>query len=231
LAVGAAWLLRRREFVAVAWPIPPEPEEGPGRLGARSGILDEPGLPAFVAECPELTAREIRQRWAAGLECLVLWHEEAIAAYRWDATWAAGPLYLPYLGLTVRLAPGDSLVYDTFTRAASRRLRLGAELVNAAVARARGRGVRRCVGLVAAWNRASLGWAEHLGWEVLGTVGYRRVGFRRRYFATGGMAIAGDEVHFPPSGARGSAASQPASDGGVDPPLLGAHHVAAPESK
>lgn len=71
------------------------------------------------------------------------------------------------------------------------------ELVSAAVERARRRGATRLVGLVAAWNRASLGWAEHLGWKRLGTVGYRRVGRRRRYFARGSMAIVGGEIRFP----------------------------------
>jgi GNAT superfamily N-acetyltransferase len=75
--------------------------------------------------------------------------------------------------------------------------RLGAELVSAAVERARRRGATRLVGLVAAWNRASLGWAEHLGWKRLGTVGYRRVGLGRRYFARGSMAIVGGEIRFP----------------------------------
>ena len=37
-------------------------------------VLDEAGLRAFVAECPELTAREIPRRWAAGIECMALWH-------------------------------------------------------------------------------------------------------------------------------------------------------------
>jgi GNAT superfamily N-acetyltransferase len=88
----------------------------------------------------------------------------AIVAYRWDLTGPARPLHLPYLRRSVRLALGDALVYDLRTLPASRRLRLGTELVTAAVERARRRGARRCVGLIAAWNRASLPWAELLGW-------------------------------------------------------------------
>jgi GNAT superfamily N-acetyltransferase len=150
-----------------------------------------------MAQCPELTAREIRRRWAAGLECMVLWQDSVIATYRWDAIWSVGPIYLPYLDRFLRLAPGDSLVYDTRTLPASRRLRLGAELVSAAVERARQQGARRLVGLVAAWNRASLRWAEGLGWKRLGSVGYRHVGLRRRYFAKGSMAIVDGEIRFP----------------------------------
>jgi hypothetical protein len=56
------------------------------------------------------------------------------------------------------------------------------------------------VGLIAGWNRASLSWAGGLGWKRLGTVGYRRVGLRRRYFATGSMAIVDGEIRFPASG-------------------------------
>ncbi len=201
LSVLPAWLFLRREFVAVARPIPALPEAGPARAGARWTVLDETGLRAFVAGCPELTAREIRRRWAAGIDCMVLWHAGAIVAYRWDVTGSAGAFHLPYLDRSVRLDPGDALVYDTRTLPASRRLRLGAELVTAAVERARRRGARRYMGLVAAWNRASLQWAELLGWERLGTVGWRRAGLRRRYFATGAMAIVDGEIRFPPRAA------------------------------
>jgi GNAT superfamily N-acetyltransferase len=200
LAVAPAWLLVQREFVAVAWPIPPAAPEVPLRPGVRCAVLDEASLPAFMAHCPELTVQEIRRRWAAGLECMVLWHDSAIATYRWDATWSAGPIHLPYLDRFLRLAPGDSLVYDTRTLPASRRIRLGAELVTAAVERARRKGAKRLVGLIAGWNRASLSWAGGLGWKRLGTVGYRRVGLRRRYFATGSMAIVDGEIRFPASG-------------------------------
>jgi GNAT superfamily N-acetyltransferase len=133
---------------------------------------------------------------------MVLWQDSAIATYRWDAIWSVGPIYLPYLDRFLRLGPGDSLVYDTRTLPSSRRLRLGAELVSAAVERARRQGATRLVGLVAAWNRASLGWAEHLGWKRLGTVGYRRVGLRRRYFARGSMSIEDGEIRFPPPPAK-----------------------------
>jgi GNAT superfamily N-acetyltransferase len=193
------WLVLRREFIAVARPIPARAREIPALAGVQCRMLGEAELPAFAAGCPELTVGEVRRRWAAGLECLVLWRGPAIAAYRWDVTAAVGALYLPYLGTTARLAPGDVLAYDPRTLPASRRPHLGAELVATAVERARTRGDRRYVSLIAAWNHASLRWAEHLGWERVGSVGYRRVGLRRRYFATGAMALIGREVRFLPS--------------------------------
>ena len=201
LTVLPVWLLLRREFVVVVTPIPALPEVAPARAGMGCTVLDEAGLRAFVARCPEMTEREIRLRWSVGIECKVLWHEGAIVAYRWDVTGAVGAFHLPYLGRAVRLDPGDALVYDTRTLPASRRLRLGAELVAAAVEHARRRGARRYLGLIATWNRASLQWAELLGWERLGTVGWRRVGLRRRYFATGVMAIVDGEIRFPPRSA------------------------------
>lgn len=199
LTVFPVWLLARREFVAVAWDIPPRQEPASEPPDVRWTVLDEAGLPAFTAECRELTAREVRQRWASGLDCLVLWRGSAMVAYRWDVPSAVGALYLPYLGRTLRLGPGEALTYETRTVPASRRLRLGAMLVAAAMDRARQRGDRRYVGFVASWNRASVQWAEGLGWERVGTVGWERAGLRRRYFATGAMSIVGDEVRFPPS--------------------------------
>jgi hypothetical protein len=74
LSVLPAWLFLRREFIAVAWAYPDPAGGRPGTSGARWTVLDEAGLRAFVAECPELTAREIPRRWAAGIECMALWH-------------------------------------------------------------------------------------------------------------------------------------------------------------
>ena len=199
VGVLVGWLLLRREFVVVAWLIPPRETEPASRADVECRLLDESGLPTFAARCPELGMAEVRRRWAAGMECLVLWHDGAIAAYRWDVPAAADPIYLPYLGRRVRLAPGDVLTYEARTLPTSRRLRLGAELVDAAVARARARGDRRCVGLNAAWNHASLRWAQQLGWERLGTVGWGRAGLGRRYFATGAVSFVDGEIWFPPS--------------------------------
>jgi GNAT superfamily N-acetyltransferase len=158
-----AWLLLRREFIAVAWPVPACPPEVPDQRGGQCTILDETGLGEFVAGCPELTAGEVRRRWAAGMECLVLWQDRAVAAYRWDVVAAAGALYVPYLGRIVGLLPGDVLTYEARTLPASRRRHLGAGLVAAAAERARRRGDRRHVGFLAAWNHASLRWADRLG--------------------------------------------------------------------
>jgi GNAT superfamily N-acetyltransferase len=195
----AAWLFRRREFVAVAFPLAAWPEAPPDGSPLRCDLLGEADLPALLAGCPEATASEARRRWAAGLECLVLRQRDTILAYRWDVPADLGPIYLPYLGAMVRPARGDVLTYEARTLPSHRRGGLGVALFASGAARARARGARRCVGLIAAWNKAGLRWAEHCGWERVGTVGYRRMWSRRRYFATGMLALVDDEVRFLPS--------------------------------
>jgi hypothetical protein len=50
LTLLPGWLVLRREFIAVAWPIPARAQEIPAPAGVRCGVLGEAELPAFAAD-------------------------------------------------------------------------------------------------------------------------------------------------------------------------------------
>jgi GNAT superfamily N-acetyltransferase len=189
LRLAPRWLFAR-EFHVVATTVdvrldfaaPPE---------ARCDVLQEKDLIAFVRACPTMSVREVRRRWRGQQACLVCWIGTEVAAYRWDA---AGAAYLPYLGRRLRGAPGDVVTIEARTLPGYRRTGAGSMLVQAELDLARGHAARRLVGLIAAWNRSSLAWSAAVGWIRLGVVGYRRAGWRRRYFVEGTIRLEGDDV-------------------------------------
>jgi GNAT superfamily N-acetyltransferase len=187
--VASRWLLER-EFHIVAGTVDVDLDVA-APPGARCAVLREDDLPAFARGCPGMSGGEVRRRWREQQVCLVCWIGTEVAAYRWDAADAA---YLPYLGRRVRGAPGDVLTVEARTLPGRRRAGAGSALVQARLRLARSHGARRLVGLVATWNRASLAWAAAVGWIPMGVVGYRRAGWRRRYFVEGALRLEGDEV-------------------------------------
>jgi hypothetical protein len=160
-------------------------------LAARVSDAALKDLPAFARACPAVSVREVRRRWRQDQVCFVCWIGGEVAAYRWHA---AGATYLPYLGRVLRGAPGDIVVIEARTLPGHRRTRAGLLLAQAELQFARQHGAQRVVGLIAAWNRASRAWADAAGSFHLGAVGYRRAGWRRRYFTAGDVRLEGDEV-------------------------------------
>jgi hypothetical protein len=183
------WLRERRFHV---WTTPTDARFDLADLpGARSDVLQERDLRVFLRACREVSAREVRRRWRAQQECLVCWIGPEVAAYRWDGT---GGTYLPYLGSRLRGAPGDVVVIECRTLPGRRRAGASSLLVQARLDRARRQGARRLIGLVAAWNQASLAWSAAVGWSNVGTVGYRWTGWGRRYYVEGALRLEGGEV-------------------------------------
>ncbi len=183
------WLLAR-EFHVVAGAIDARLDVA-ALPAARYDVLQEKDLIAFVQACPAMSIRGVRRRWREQQVCLVCWIGPEVAAYRWDA---AGAAYLPYLGRRFRGAPGDVITIEARTLPGHRRAGAGTMLLQAKLDSVRGHGARRLVGLIASWNRTSVAWAAAVGWFHLGVVGYRRVGWRRRYFVEGALRLEGDDV-------------------------------------
>jgi GNAT superfamily N-acetyltransferase len=206
LGTALRWFQARR-FHVLASPLDAA-FDVPDLPGARCEVLRERDLSAFVRGCRAVSARDVRRRWRAQEECLVCWIGAAVAAYRWDTT---GAPYLPYLSLRLRAEPTDGIVLECRTMPDRRRTGAGSLLVEARLGRARELGLRRLVGLVAEWNRASLAWAAAVGWHQLGVVGYRWTARGRRYFVEGALRLDGDEVVILPAA--------PSAPSGVPPGL------------
>jgi hypothetical protein len=148
-------------------------------------MLTDPDVPRLVAMDPTLTLSEIRRRLAEGQECHLCWSRDALAHYRWEAT---GPVHLPFLGLTLRLLPGDVCATWVFTDSAFRALGVHTATTLAALHRLRSRGLRRTVSLVAWWNDAGLRVTRNrAGRNIVGAVARWQVGPWRRHVAEGAV--------------------------------------------
>ena len=99
----------------------PSPSLAFTRLSLDHPLVYNPCASNFnLAINPAMSEVEIRRRWDKGQEYLLSWIEGTMVYHGWHAR---RPVYLPYLGRTLRLLEGDYLISDTFTHAAFRRRR------------------------------------------------------------------------------------------------------------
>ena len=198
--VAASWLARRAYLVTVrataVEAVAPRP-----RSGARwSRIVDPAEWPGGAT--PAMGGPQaIRRRLDQGQECWVAWVDGEPAHWRWET---ARPVFLPYLGKTLRLAAGDSAVVDVYTAPRFRGRGLHTEGTFLALERASARGSTRLVGLVAWWNAPARRVMEiKTGRMVVGAVGYWRLAGARRYFARGRVRLEPDGIVLSGDGAPG----------------------------
>jgi hypothetical protein len=186
--VGPLWAVRPRYLVltrSLDGPLPPVPP----RPDLRCSTLTEADVPSLTAVDPGLDIAEIRRRLDEGQACHLYWIGESLAHYRWEATRLA---YLPYLGLTLRLLPGDMCSTWTFTAPAFRGAGLMTVTSPASLHRMHAQGARRAVSVVAWWNTPSMRVTRQTaGRAVVGAVGCWRIGRWRRYFAEGAVRLDG----------------------------------------
>jgi len=97
--------------------------------------------------------------------------------------------YFPYLHSGVRPLDGDRWIVEVYTHPSRRRRGLYAAATVAAMHRARERGHRRLIGLIAAWNASARRVAEELQRSVIGTVGYWTIGRWRQPLVRGRVRL------------------------------------------
>ena len=167
------WLVRREFLVTVkdlSGPLPPL-ARGTNVAWRRLATAE---IPRLLAESPTLTETEVWRRLREGQECWVGWAGDIPAHWRWETSVEA---YFPYLHRGVRPLDGDRWIVDVYTHPSRRRRSLYAAATVAAMHRARERGHRRLIGLIAAWNASARRIAEReLQRSVIGTVGYWTIG-------------------------------------------------------
>ena len=189
LPLAAARWMVRPEYVVIVRDLGRGTPTFETRDDVRWALLGEADLPALLAISPTLTEADVRRLWAERQECLAAWIGDTLVFYRWDS---ARPAYLPYLGRTFLPRPGDLLLSQVFTHPAYRTRGLLSASSPLVVPRARERGARRVVALVAWWNRPTLHVArDKYRHTVAGTVGYWQLGPWRRSFATGAVRLVG----------------------------------------
>jgi hypothetical protein len=176
------WLVRREFLVTVkdlSGPLP-RPVRGADVVWRRLAAAE---IPRLLAESPTLTEAEVWRRFREGQECWVGWTHDIPVHWRWETNTEA---YLPYLRRAVRPLDGDRWIVDVYTHPSRRRHGLYTAATVAAMHRARERGHRRLIGLIAAWNTPARRVAEQeLQRAVVGTVGYWAIGPWRPPLARG----------------------------------------------
>jgi len=161
--------------------------EPPGRADLSCTRLTEREIPTLLAMDRLLTRDEIQRRVQAGEACYLYWLGENLAHYRWEAT---QPVFLPYLGLTVRPLAGDVFCSGAFTAPRHRRCGVQSAACLMAIARQRETGLRRSITDVAWWNAPSLRVErDKASRSAVGSLGYWRLGRLRHYQASGRVRL------------------------------------------
>ncbi|KAB2888835.1 MAG: GNAT family N-acetyltransferase [Desulfobulbaceae bacterium] len=131
---------------------------------------------------------DCRRLLQSGKRCWVLRSGSEIVSSCWTATDFAE---IPYLGLRIRLAPGQVYLFDTYTapacRGRSHASRLVAELARTCLQQ----GERAVISAVLPENRGGMTLFGRLGFRQAGVVGYFGIGPWRREFCR--SAIEPDE--------------------------------------
>jgi GNAT superfamily N-acetyltransferase len=191
--VAATWLVRREYLITVR---PVDGSESVPRLpGVRWGPIEDPAQLRAGDGDPWPARPEVRRRLAEGQECWAAWIAGELAHWRWEAV---RPIFLPYLGISLRPQAGDLCVVDVYTAPRYRGQGLHTAGTFLALQRARARRLTRLVGLVAWWNAP----ARHVmegktARTVVGSVGYWTVGPGRRYFVRGGVQLEREGIVIP----------------------------------
>ena len=160
----------------------------PGKI--RWTTLVEADIPDLLVSNPALREEDIR-RWAAdGQECTVARLGPTLVHYLWEAS---RPVYLPYLGRTLKLVDGDRCTTAVFTHPAFRNRGLYAASSVRALHEARRRGFVRMLGLAEWWNAPALHVMQDIaGRHVVGVVGYWQLGPWRLLYGRGGVRLGED---------------------------------------
>jgi hypothetical protein len=192
--VAAIWLVQR-EYLVTARTVDLETRPPP-RSGALWRQIEDP-TQRLIRSAPFMGERaEIQRRLDEGQECWVAWVDGQPAHWRWETS---KPVFLRYLGKSLRLQSGDLGVVDVYTAPRFRGRGLHTEGTFLALERARTRGLTRLIGLVAWWNDPARRVVEvKTGRRLVGSVGYWRLGPTRRYFARGRVRLEPDGIVVPP---------------------------------
>ena len=180
------WLMRREFLVTVKDLTGPLPPVAPSP-GVAWRLLTAAEIPQLVTSSPTLTTAEVWRRLRDGQECWVGWMDDIPAHWRWET---CAKTHVPYLRHAVHPLDGDLWIVDVYTHPAQRRRGIYTAATVTTMHRARERGHRRLIGLIAAWNLPVRRIAEEeLRRSVVGTVGYWTVGRGRPPLVTGRVRL------------------------------------------
>lgn len=149
------------------------------RLPLVIDLLKESEVDEYVGFFPRGNVSETRRRLEAGQLCFVARHRGRLVCANWATTKAA---WIPYLGCTIQLAPGEVYTYELFTSPDFRGQNIAPAVKAHQLRQFRRAGYSRAVAVIVPENTASLRADGKVGYSPYGVMGCVRLGPWRRDF-------------------------------------------------
>lgn len=150
------------------------------RLPVDISILEESEIDDYLAFRPATTRRDVADRLRSGEMGFIARHEGRIVAAAWVAV---QPVWVPFLGCRIDMAPGDAHIYDKFTAPAYRGHGISNAVRTHHLRHLQRAGFRRATGSVLPENVSSLrDDTTKGGFRVYGMLGRIRIGPWKRVF-------------------------------------------------
>lgn len=149
------------------------------RLPVEVAMLAQSEVDDYLVFRPGTTRRDIAGRLRSGEMCFVARHQGRIVAAAWAAV---QPVWVPFLGCQIDMAPGDAHIYDKFTAPAYRGRGIANGVRSFHLRHLQRAGFRRATGTVLPENVSSLRDDFRGGFRVYGMLGRVKVGRWQRVF-------------------------------------------------
>ena len=209
LALAPCWLVHRQFVVFSRDLSAPLPD-----LPLPAGLFFRPLAVQEIVELEAVNATmhpgEVKRRLAEGQRCLVGWLEGRPVFYSW--WFASGLIYLHYLGLWLRVQPGDIFSDDTFTAPRFRGQNISPAGQHEYYRLARELDYCRDLGMGVPWNRPAMRVAAKTGRHVVAQIDRWQLGPWCRYVLHGAARLQdGTLTLLPEFGGVSSTGGKPSS--------------------
>jgi len=149
------------------------------RLPVDVAMLAPGELDDYLAFRPETTRRELADRLGAGQLCFVARHQRCIVAAAWVSL---QPIWMPFLGCRIDVAPDEAHIYDKFTLPTYRGYGIANAVRTHHLKHLQRAGLRRATGVVLPENVSGLRDDVKGGFRTYGVVGRLKLGPWQRAF-------------------------------------------------
>lgn len=178
------WLLRRRYFV-YAGRIQRRADDRPADTMFRLEAVRKDDVGRVVRMRPDLyNPKSVSARLEQGHLCFLGWRGRMPVHVRWLFT---KPIFLPYVGRTLVIKPGEAYSDESYTLRKFRRLGMTGEALGALGRFMDGMEFHRFIALVATWNTITIRLLEAHGLKRVGECGPGIRRASRTFFARGSV--------------------------------------------
>ncbi len=152
---------------------------GSSRLPVTIRRLAENETEAYIEFQPDTDMVDLRRCMQDGHYCYVAWHNGRIVYALWGVT---GSAWIDYLSSTIRLAPDETYLYESYTLPDFRGQNIPASMSTHIFRKLTEEGIRRGFCVVLPENKPAMRHVEKSGWNPCGMIGYVKLGPFRHEF-------------------------------------------------